>query len=179
MKNKNLKINIVGILAVLLFTALDQITKYFAAMNLKEGPFVLWDGVFELHYLENRGAAFGILQGQKWLIVVMGIIILAVICYFYLKMPYEKRYLPLRIISVFIIAGAFGNMIDRILYNYVIDFFYFKLINFPVFNVADIYVTLSAVFLFILFLFYYKEDELSFLTFKKHNKGEDENHAAK
>ena len=60
-----------------------------------------------------------------------------------------------------ICSGALGNFIDRIAHRYVVDFFYFELIDFPVFNVADIYVTVSAVLLILLILFYYKEDELS------------------
>ncbi len=52
-----------------------------------------------------------------------------------------KHFLPLRICAVFILAGAFGNMIDRVIRHYVVDFFYFSLIDFPIFNVADIYVT--------------------------------------
>ena len=70
-------------------------------------------------------------------------------------------------------AGAVGNFIDRMSNGYVVDFFYFKLINFPVFNVADIYVTLSAVFLVILLLFKYKEEDLNVLvnSLKKSRKG--------
>ena len=67
----------------------------------------------------------------------------------------------MHLILIFLIAGAIGNFIDRILYHYVIDFIYFSLINFPVFNVADIYVTCSVFVLFILILFVYSEDELS------------------
>ena len=59
-----------------------------------------------------------------------------------------------------ILSGAFGNCIDRIRLNYVVDFLYFKLINFPIFNVADIYVTVAAFLLVILILIYYKEDDL-------------------
>ena len=59
-----------------------------------------------------------------------------------------------------LVAGAFGNCIDRIRLNYVVDFFYFKLIDFPIFNMADIYVTVSAVALILLVFIYYKEEDL-------------------
>ena len=72
----------------------------------------------------------------------------------------ERKYLPLRICAVLIVGGAFGNCIDRIRLNYVVDFFYFKLIDFPIFNVADIYVTVAAFLLVILILVYYKEEDL-------------------
>ena len=78
----------------------------------------------------------------------------------YGKLPNAQRYLPLRICAVLILSGAFGNCIDRIRLNYVVDFLYFKLINFPIFNVADIYVTVAAFLLVILILIYYKEDDL-------------------
>ena len=72
----------------------------------------------------------------------------------------EKKFLPLRICAVLIMAGAYGNCIDRIRYGYVVDFFYFKLIDFPIFNVADIYVTVSVAAVIILLFFYYKEEDL-------------------
>ena len=72
----------------------------------------------------------------------------------------EKKFLPLRICAIFIASGAIGNVIDRVRLNYVVDFLYFKLIDFPIFNVADIYVTVAAVMLVILVCFYYKEEDL-------------------
>lgn len=72
----------------------------------------------------------------------------------------------MRFIIVLLVSGAIGNFIDRCLNNYVIDFFYFKLIDFPVFNVADIYVTVAAIFLILLFCFYYKEEDIDMLLSK-------------
>ena len=143
---------------------LDQYTKLLAVENLKnQAPIDIIENVFQLHYLENRGAAFGILQNQKIFFVIIGIIILIVALFFYSKMPHERHFIPLRICLLLIASGAIGNMIDRIRLNYVIDFFYFELIDFPIFNVADIYVTLSAGLLIVLILFYYKEDDLEML----------------
>ena len=82
------------------------------------------------------------------------------IAYVLLKAPNKKRYIPLHLLLIVIAAGAVGNMIDRLRLNYVVDFIYFSLINFPVFNVADIYVTAATFLLFFLILFYYKEEEL-------------------
>ena len=84
--------------------------------------------------------------------------------YVYGKLPLERRFYMLHGICIALFAGAIGNFIDRILYNYVIDFFYFSLINFPVFNVADIYVTCAMALFIILFLFYYKEADLNRLS---------------
>ncbi|MDE7205467.1 MAG: signal peptidase II [Lachnospiraceae bacterium] len=166
--NKKKKIRLaVDVLFVLLLIAVDQATKYFAVINLmNQKPWVIWEGVFELHYLENRGAAFGMLQGQKMFFVLIAVIILAVIVYVLVKVPYQKMYTKLHITLVFIASGAIGNLIDRMRYDYVVDFLYFSLINFPIFNVADIYVTLSSIYLVILLLFVYKESDLEFLTFR-------------
>lgn len=139
---------------------LDQWSKYLAISQLKgRGPIILIDGVFQLSYLENRGAAFGMLQNQTVFFLIATPVILLVVIFFYFRLPPGRRYLPLRICSVLIAAGAVGNMIDRIRLGYVIDFFYFSLIDFPIFNVADIYVTTATIGLLIFVFFYYKEED--------------------
>ena len=152
-------------LAILIF--LDQMTKHFAVVCLKDQtPVKLIEGVFELNYLENRGAAFGMLQNQKFFFIFIAVVILAVIIYVLYKTPNQKKYTKLHIALVLIAAGAIGNMIDRLRYDYVVDFLYFSLINFPIFNVADIYVTCAAAYLVIVLLFVYKENDLEFLSFR-------------
>ena len=71
------------------------------------------------------------------------------------------------LICILFVSGAVGNFIDRITKNYVVDFFYFKLINFPIFNVADIYVTVAAFAMIILGLFYYKEEDYNKIYAKR------------
>lgn len=156
-------------------TVLDQVTKYFALTRLKgQDPYVIIQGVFQLEYLENRGAAFGLFQNQKLFFYISVAVICAVVIWFYAKVPMSRRYLPLRICAVLIAAGALGNFIDRVRLDYVVDFFYFKLIDFPIFNVADIYVTVTTIFLFLLLCFYYKEEELEqILHGGKRKRGED------
>lgn len=154
---------IIALAAVILGIALDQYTKMLAVAHIKEEPFVLLDGIFELRYLENRGAAFGMLQNQQTLFMIVGAVTLFFVTYLYIRLPHTKRLLPLRACMVLIVAGAIGNMIDRVRLGYVVDFFYFKLINFPIFNVADIFATVSAFGLILLVLFYYKEDEMDLL----------------
>ena len=153
------------LLSILIF--LDQLSKYFAIIFLKDQePVVLIDGIFEFHYLENRGAAFGMLQNQKFFFIFIAVVILAVIAYVLFKTPNRKKYVKLHIALIFVAGGAIGNMIDRIRFDYVVDFLYFSLINFPIFNVADIYVTLASIFLVILLLFVYKESDLEFLSLR-------------
>lgn len=166
----------IAIIAIILGVALDQYTKSLAIMHLQDRPIPIIEGVFELQYLENRGAAFGILQNQQTFFFITGIITLVVVAFIYIRMPRKKFYLPLRICMVSIVAGAIGNMIDRIRLQYVVDFFYFKLIDFPIFNVADIFATVATFGLIILLLFYYKDEDIDALAkavmFKKKEKQE-------
>lgn len=162
---------VLSIIIVLIGVVLDQFTKSLAVTHLQEAPIPIIENVFELRYLENRGAAFGMMQNQQVFFLITGTVMLILFSYMFVKMPHTKRFLPLRGCFIAIAAGAIGNMIDRILLNYVIDFFYFKLINFPIFNVADIYVTCATFVLIFLIVFYYKEEEIDviFNIFKKKN----------
>lgn len=144
-----------------LLVMLDQFSKYLVIGSLKDKPaFVIIQNVFQLEYLENRGAAFGLLQNQKIFFLISAVVITIAVVWFFLHVPIERHYLPLEICAVFILAGAWGNGIDRLIRGYVVDFFYFILIDFPIFNVADIYLTVSVLVLVILLLAYYKEDDL-------------------
>lgn len=156
--------------AIVLFAVLvglDLVTKLWAQNALPEKPISLIQGVFELRYLENRGAAFGLLQNQRTFFIILTIIFLAAMVYVYMRIPSDKKYLPLRLLVIIVSAGAFGNFYDRLTLTYVRDFLYFSLIDFPIFNVADIYVTCSAVAFFIMIVFVYKEDDLAFMEKKK------------
>lgn len=152
---------------------LDQMTKYLAIVNLKGNPaVVLIEGVLELQYVENRGIAFSLFQDRKILILITGFCVLAVILYFLLKIPEEKKFRIVHILMAVLIAGAVGNIIDRIRFDFVVDFISFVLINYPVFNVADCFIVVSAIILFFLFMFVYKDEELTFLSLKKAQRQE-------
>lgn len=170
MENKKSSIvyGICGLAGILLLTFIDQWTKYLAVLHLKnQESIVLIPGVFQLQYLENHGAAFGILQGQQWIFFLMTIVYLVAAVWIYLRIPKTKKNFPLHMIAVVLTAGALGNFIDRISQGYVVDFFYFSLIDFPIFNVADIYVVLSFIGLAICILFVYKDEDFAFLNLKK------------
>lgn len=159
---------------IIILILADQLTKLWALAELRgsEGISVI-TGIFELQYLENRGAAFGILQNHQVLFLLITVLVAVLLTYIYARIPDDKKYIPLRICYVLLMAGAFGNMIDRAFRGYVVDFFYFKLIDFPIFNVADIYVTVTMVLLMGLILFYYKEEDLEFLSRKgKHGRND-------
>lgn len=155
-------------LIIALLLGLDQYTKYLATAMLKgNAPWVLIDGVLELQYLENRGSAFGMLQNQKFFILFVGIIFLMVILFFLFRLPGKRKFVKVHLLLSVVIAGGVGNMIDRFRFDYVVDFISFVLINYPIFNVADIYIVVATIGLFILFMFVFREQDLEFLSFKQ------------
>jgi signal peptidase II len=120
-------------------------------MPLNSQSVPLINGVFHLTYTENTGAAFSILQNQRWLFIALTIIFIILATYYLIKHPKEK--LIMRVGLSMVLAGAIGNLIDRILLGYVVDFFDFRLINFPVFNIADCAIDVGCALLVIYFLF--------------------------
>lgn len=149
------------IIIVFILTGIDQFTKYLVTKYLKEGTkLILLNDIFEIFYFENNGAAFGILKGQQLFFYVITIIIFGFIIYYISKMNLTKRMLPLFLNIALLTAGALGNFIDRVRLKYVVDFIYFKPIDFPVFNVADMYITISCIIFIYLIMFYYKNEDL-------------------
>lgn len=150
-----------GVIALVLLIALDQLTKQLAAQYLYQKDSIeIIPGVFELSFLMNRGAAFGIMQNQQYFFAAVTGIVLCILVYAYIRIPAVKKYTPFHVLLVLLMAGAVGNFLDRVRLGYVIDFFYFKLIDFPIFNVADCYVVISVGLLSVLLLFIYKEEDL-------------------
>lgn len=154
-----------AVIALILLIALDQVTKQLAVKYLyQKNPVVIIPGVFELNFLMNRGAAFGIMQNHQYFFAVVTCVVLFILIYIFIRIPSVSRFIPLRMLLVLLMAGAVGNLLDRVYHGYVVDFFYFKLINFPIFNVADCYVVISVILLAVLVLFIYKEEELDELS---------------
>ena len=153
---------------IILLIVADQAAKYWAVSKLKgTSGMTLITGVLELQYLENRGMAFGMLQGKIPLLIALCLLFFCVFLYIYIKIPKTRYYLPLICTALVLAAGAVGNLIDRVFRGYVIDFIYFSLIDFPVFNMADIYVVCSGIFLVFCVCFKYKdESDFRFLNRK-------------
>ena len=164
--NKN-KFFVLELIAVLFLVSLDLITKQMAVKYLSNGSIDIIPKVFSFTLLEggNSGAAFGLFQGGFWLFTIITVIVIAVIVFVLKKIIFQKRYIPAHFTLVLMLAGALGNFADRTItmikygHSYVIDFIYFELINFPIFNIADCYVTISAITMLLFGLFYYKDDD--------------------
>lgn len=150
----------------------DQYTKWLAISHLKwQKPFVIISRVLEFSYLENTGAAFSSFAGKQTLLICLTTVVTLLLLWKYLTLPDGKRFVPMRLCMLLILSGAVGNLIDRVSRNYVVDFIYFVPIDFPKFNVADIYITVGvAVLAFLLFFRYSDEDMEALLSFRMQKK---------
>ena len=147
MRKKSKVLLFIDLFIMLALLAFDQFTKHLAIVHLKDKPaIILIKDVLEFQYLGNRGSAFGMLQNQKFFILFVGFVFMAVVLFFLFKLPRTKKYIVVHVALSAIIAGGLGNMIDRFRYDYVVDFISFVLINFPIFNVADCYIVVFTIF---------------------------------
>ena len=160
--NKNKKYVVFFLISSLLII-LDQITKLYAKNTFINNPLVIIQNVLELNYTENTGAAFGIMKGKFYFFYIITFLVISFIIYLVYKTNLNKKYFPFLVSLLLIFSGSIGNLIDRIKNNYVIDFIYCKLIDFPLFNLADSYITIGAALLIYLFIFFYKEEDFNYV----------------
>ncbi|NLL66366.1 MAG: signal peptidase II [Clostridiaceae bacterium] len=141
---------------IIILTGFDQLSKwYFYTNKLQYNGYVIIKDFFHLTYLENRGAAFGILQNFRWAFILLTIVAVGIMVWYFIK----NNNTILRIALTFLISGAMGNFIDRLLRGFVIDFLDFFPFgyDFPIFNFADICVNIGVFVLAFYVLFIYKE----------------------
>ena len=143
------------IVFIIIGLILDRLSKFYAINNFIENPYK--GTLVNFTYLENRGAAFGILQDSRLFFIILTLVIVAVLVYYFVK-NYKTNHKILNIALAMIISGAIGNFYDRLLQGYVVDFIEFAFVKFPVFNIADIFVTLGS-FLMIIYLIFFEESE--------------------
>ena len=160
---------IINILIIVLCIAADQLTKICAAANLKDiSTLPIIENIFHFTYVENRGAAFGMLADHRWVFMILSVVGIAAI-FVYLTVTKPKSWW-MRLALCFIVGGGVGNMIDRIARGYVIDFIDCRFINFYVFNVADSFVCVGcAMFIIAVIIDDVREKK------KKKSAGEDKN----
>ncbi len=142
--------------AVIVLIFADQAVKYWAVHYLKERGSIRFIHfgdfkVLDLTYLENDGAIFGSMSGQKWFLI--GFTSIVLVLGIYLLFKYMKRSKLLTLAILLFVSGGIGNIIDRLRQGYVVDMFDVKLFKFAIFNVADIYVTCAFVLLMIYVIF--------------------------
>ena len=133
-------------LVIALLIALDQIIKGWALNFLQyKGSISVIDNVFNLTYVENRGAAFGLFQNNQWVFIAVALIASIIGLYFLHSNKISSKLGKLSV--VLIIAGALGNLIDRIRLDYVVDYFDFVFIWNYVFNLADCFIVVGTILL--------------------------------
>lgn len=139
------------------FLASDMWVKHWTVEVLKEaGSMEVLPGFLALTYAENKGAAFSMLSGARWFFIVVAVIFIGILWYMYKKNYFTTWWSKLG--AVMIAAGTVGNAIDRMRYGYVVDMFEVLFMKFAIFNVADIFITVGAVF-FILYMFVTEFDD--------------------
>lgn len=139
---------ILYLLIIILIVAADQLTKIWAVNALQEiSTLPVIQDVFHFTYVENRGAAFGMLADQRWIFMVLSVLGIGALILWMLTDKTLKT--PMKLLLAMIIGGGIGNMIDRVRLGYVIDFIDCRFIDFYVFNVADSFVTVGC-FLFVI-----------------------------
>ena len=153
------------IIAAVLAVA-DQVSKFFVLRDLmpvRDIP--IWDGVLHLHYIENTGAAFGMLPGFKWVFLILSTLFVIAVFIFVLIKRKELDLMVLISLGI-ITGGAIGNNIDRFRFGYVVDFIYVKIINFAIFNIADSCIVVGGILLGI----YIEPDKLEATPSKEKNE---------
>lgn len=137
------------VLIVFLGLLLDRLTKIWALNSLKEqNSITLIKDIFKLEYLENRGAAFGILQNKLLLLALVTLLVISGMIYYIIKYKPKSKFI--RVSFALIISGALGNLYDRVFYKYVVDFIllhYKDVYYFPTFNIADMFVVVGTLIL--------------------------------
>lgn len=129
---------------------LDRITKIYASSNFLQNP--IHTKFINFVYVENRGAAFGILQDRRIFFIILTLVVVAYLLYYFIR-NINTNPKMLNLALSLIISGALGNFYDRLFHGYVVDFIEFSFVNFPVFNIADILVTLGSILLVVFILF--------------------------
>ena len=173
MKDKIIKARpLISILIILVCVGIDQLTKLLAINNLRDlaDEIPVINKVFGLYYVENKGISFSMLSSKMALIIIITSIIMLILIYVLIRTPKTKYFMPFSIVLSVIVGGAAGNMIDRIFRGFVIDFIMLDFINFPIFNVADIFVCVGLFILVILIIFKYKDKDFDFIIPKKGEK---------
>lgn len=140
---------------ITVMVGLDQFVKHCIAQNFQLGETKeAIKGIFSLTYLRNYGAAFSILQNQKWLFTVITIVIVGAAIYYLIKEINSNLWLISSL--VLIIAGGLGNFIDRLRLGYVVDMIDLDFMDFAIFNIADSFLTVGV---FVLFIAFWKEEK--------------------
>lgn len=149
---------LLSILLIAGIVILDRLSKYWAMTVLAPaGEIAGIKGIFHFYYVENTGAAFSLLREHTWILIIITALVVAGGLY---VLFFRKLSVPYQVCIAAIVGGGIGNLIDRIAYGYVVDMFMVDFVDFAIFNVADIFITLGGIALIVILLFFDKEHPL-------------------
>ena len=174
MKKKNFKKWIWVILLIVILLILDQGAKIYANLSLQENSISIIDGVLKLSYWKNTEAAIGLIKDNLFMILILHILILAFIIRF-LVLQFERMSLGTKVGLGFILAGGFSNLIDRLLFGGVINYIDVTALieNFPIFNLADVYIVIGLLIFVIAFAVYNVKQSIETKKQKEAKKGQE------
>ena len=159
------------LITVLALVGADQLIKWWALETLADGTIIdVLPGIFRFAYVENRGAAFGIFQGKTLMLAIVSVAVIVALVYFYKYIEDQKGIWMLRVSYIMVVAGAVGNQIDRLFRGFVVDMFEFYWFSFPVFNLADCFITVGGIAIVLLAMFRPQMVEWMFSSEKKEKK---------
>ena len=149
---------LLSVLIIVGIVIVDRLSKYWAMTVLAPvGEVAGIKGIFHFYYVENTGAAFSLLREHTWILIVITVLVVAAGIYL---LFFKRLSLPYQICAAAIVGGGIGNLIDRLAYGYVVDMFMVDFMEFAIFNVADIFITLGGIALIVVMLFFDKEHPL-------------------
>lgn len=143
---------LIGLCIAFFIVIIDQLVKFWTITELslhQSSPGI--NPIFEFYYIQNTGAGWGILEGRRWLFIIITVVIVSYLLY--LMYHTDSKQKLTQIAYGLLIGGAIGNFIDRLLNGYVVDMIRLTFINFPIFNVADIALTLGVCCLIVMIIF--------------------------
>lgn len=142
-------------------SAMDQVTKLLAVINLSDGPRILIPRVLELRLVTNTGVAWSMMEGKTLIItIISAVLMLCVLAAIVLMPGFSGKWQVIHAMAGLLLGGAIGNFMDRLNFGYVIDFIYVSAIHFPVFNVADCFIVCSVITMAIMFIFVMKDADM-------------------
>ncbi len=176
--NKVLQRYIIPVLSLIVMVALDQWTKLLTLKHVAgTDGFYIIDKILRIYFVKNEGMAWGMLQNKQIIFIIITPIVIAFLMMIYYRLPFEKKFILARICVLLLTGGAIGNLIDRIFrgelfHGYVVDMIYVEIIDFPVFNIADSFITVGFAMMIFSIFFVYKEKDFD-LLFKRKKAAEE------
>lgn len=149
---------IVYLIIAAIAVGLDQVVKWWVTENIGFGETIMANPILSLTHIRNEGAAWSILEGKMWFFYIVTAITSVVVVYFLYKNQEESKWLLVGL--GLILGGAIGNFIDRLRLGFVVDMFQVEFFNFPIFNVADIALTIGVICVFIYIILDEKTDKV-------------------